>query len=129
MKGLLLLALSVHILEAFKGGDHKRSNVGKRSKNKVKQRHTASRPSASGSRLYLIETLDRHHKKRGENILQKKKDGQDYQNIEWIDKCSLKGRRKGEKKQLNIPGCGGWVQLHCPEGCIAIQKVLRFVLL
>ena len=74
MKGLLLLALSVHILEAFKGDGPKRSNVGKRSKNKVKQRHTASRPSASASRFYLIETSDRHHNgKKEEKIFSKRK--------------------------------------------------------
>ena len=31
--------------------------------------------------------------------------GKDY--VDWLDKCSLKG--KGKKKQVKIPGCGGLI--------------------
>ena len=111
MKSSLLVAivLSVHLFEVSKGDDghnYKRSSVGKLSKNKVKQRH------------YVIETLDKHHKKRRHKILQITKGAGDY----WgEDKCSLASG--GKKKQLDIPGCGGWVQLNCPGGCLAIDKV------
>ena len=74
---------------------------------------------------YVIETIDRHHndgrkKKRRDKILQIPKEG-DYQNNEWENKCSLKSG--GQKKQLDIPGCGGWVKLDCPGGCLVIDKV------
>ena len=47
--------------------------------------------------------------------------GKDY--VDWLDKCSLKG--KGKKTQVEIPGCGGWVNIDCNGGCINIVKVLR----
>ena len=30
------------------------------------------------------------------------------------------------KKQLDIPGCGGWADLVCHGGCLAIHKVVKF---
>ena len=116
---LVAIALSVHLFEVAIGDDghnHKRSSVGKLSKHIVKERHSGAK--------YIIETLDRHHKdgrkkKRRHKILQIAKGAGDY----WgEDKCSLASGVK--KKQLeNIPGCGGWVQLDCPGGCLAIDKV------
>ena len=48
----------------------------------------------------------------------------DYQaNNPWLDKCSLKST--GEAKQLDVPGCGGWVHLNCPGGCLSIHKVKK----
>ena len=32
---------------------------------------------------------------------------------------------QGEMKQVDIPGCGGWVKLDCNGGCINILKVLN----
>ena len=116
---LAVIVLSVHLFGVSEGDDghnHKRSSVGKLSKNKVKQRH-------SGAKRYVIETLDRHHKdgrkkKRRHKILQITKGAGDY----WgEDKCSLASG--GKKKQLEIPGCGGWVRLDCRGGCLAIDKV------
>ena len=120
MKSSLLVAfaLSVYLFEVSKeydGHNHKRSSVGKLSKHKVKERHSGAK--------YVIETLDRHHKdgrkkKRRHKILQIAKGAGDY----WgEDKCSLASG--GKKKQLDIPGCGGWVQLDCHGGCLAIDKV------
>ena len=115
---LVAIALSVHLFEVAIGDDghnHKRSSVGELSKHIVKERHSGAK--------YIIETLDRHHKdgrkkKRRHKILQIAKGAGDY----WgEDKCSLASG--GKKKQLDIPGCGGWVQLDCPGGCLAIDKV------
>ena len=143
MQSLLLvaIALSVHLFEVSKeddGHNHKRSNVGKPSKNKVKQRHPGVKRGGISNTLrppgrsheeafdYVIETLDRHHnagrkKKRRDKTLQIPK-SMDYQNDEWENKCSLK-KSGGKKKQLDIPGCGGWVELDCLGGCLAIEKV------
>lgn len=38
--------------------------------------------------------------------------------------CRIK--RDGNKKQLDIPGCGGWAHLVCHGGCLAIHKVVNF---
>ena len=139
MKSLLLvaIALGVNLFEVSKGDNghhHKRSNVGKASKNKVKQRHPGVKRGTISSSLrpfghsheeafnYVIETIGRHHndgRKRRDKILQPPKEW-DYQN-EWANECSLKSG--GKKKQLDIPGCGGWVKLDCPGGCLAIDKV------
>ena len=35
-------------------------------------------------------------------------------------------REDGDKKQLDIPGCGGRADLACPGGCLAIHKVVKF---
>lgn len=37
--------------------------------------------------------------------------------------CKGNGK-KGKKKQLDIPGCGGWVAPDCKGGCLNIHKVL-----
>ena len=49
------------------------------------------------------------------------KKGSDF----WLNGCSLK-EGQGEKKQLDIPGCGGSVSLACSGGCLAIHKVRNF---
>ena len=33
--------------------------------------------------------------------------------------------KKGKKKQLDVPGCGGWVAPECNGGCLNIYKVLK----
>ena len=46
--------------------------------------------------------------KAGEDFVlmgKKARKGKDY--VDWLDKCSLKG--KGKKKQVKIPGCGGLI--------------------
>ena len=75
---------------------------------------------------YIIETSYRNHnddakKKRKHKIL-KIPTKEDYQNDELESKCSVKAGTK-KKQQLDIPGCGGWVKLACPGGCLAIHKV------
>ena len=40
-----------------------------------------------------------------------------------VSTCSLKD--PGELKMLEIPGCGGWVDLSCDKGCLNIQKVIK----
>ena len=75
---------------------------------------------------YIIETSYRNHndgakKKRKHKIL-KIPTKEDYQNDELENKCSVKAGTK-KKQQLDIPGCGGWVKLACPGGCLAIHKV------
>ena len=47
-------------------------------------------------------------KKAGEDFVlmgKRARKGKDY--VDWLDKCSLKG--KGKKKQVKIPGCGGLI--------------------
>ena len=43
--------------------------------------------------------------------------------------CGVQGTgndvEQGEMKQVDIPGCGGWVKLDCNGGCINILKVLN----
>ena len=40
-----------------------------------------------------------------------------------VSTCNLKD--PGELKMLEIPGCGGWVDLSCDKGCLNIQKVIK----
>ena len=39
--------------------------------------------------------------------------------------CTGVDVEQGEMKQLDIPGCGGWVNLDCHGGCLNILKVLK----
>ena len=39
--------------------------------------------------------------------------------------CTGVDVKQGEMKQVDIPGCGGWVNLDCTGGCINIVKVLK----
>ena len=146
MKTLLLITIasSVCLSGVSKGENHhnhKVLNVGKPSKNKVKLRHPSAKrgristsPKPSGhsheeAYHYIIETSYRNHnddakKKRKHKIIEvptEENKSKDYQNDEWENKCRVKGGTK--KKQLDIPGCGGWVKLACPGGCLAIHKV------
>ena len=134
---LITIASSVCLSGVSKGENHhnhKVLNVGKPSKNKVKLRHPSAKRGPSPKPFsrsheeayhYVIETSYRNHnddpkKKRKQKDL--KIPTKDYQNDEWENKCSsLKGGTN--KKQFDIPGCGGWVKLACPGGCLAIHKV------
>ena len=144
MKSLLLvvIASSVWVSKGGNHHNHKVLDMGKPSKNQVKLRNPSAKrgristtPKPSGGEKayhYLIETshgnsslwgiIKRKHKiikvPTEENKLE------DYQNEEWENKCSLKAAGT-KKKQLDIPGCGGWVKLACPGGCLAIHKVSR----
>ena len=40
-----------------------------------------------------------------------------------VSTCNLKD--PGELKMLEIPGCGGWVDLSCDKGCLNIQKGIK----
>ena len=37
--------------------------------------------------------------------------------------CSCTGPQ-GLMTNVDIPGCGGWVEIECHEGCITIHKIL-----
>ena len=52
----------------------------------------------------------------------RRRKGKDYQEG-WLDKCSL--NRPGERNQFNVPGCGGWISLHCGGGCLSIHEVFE----
>ena len=120
---LVAIALSVHLFGVLKGDNghnHKRSNVGKQTENKFKLGHSGAKRerillSSGPSGHYLIKKTSYRNHKDG---AQKKRE--DYQDVEWLNKCSVGGKRK----QLDIPGCGGWVKLDCPGGCLTIEKVL-----
>ena len=78
--------------------------------------------SAEGGHHHLLHTKTRHNKDgKGRTPSKQVKTGSNY----WLDGCSLK-EGQGEKKQLDIPGCGGSVSLACSGGCLAIHKVRNF---
>merc|ERR1712198_367961 len=114
---LVAITLSVHlfgVLKGDKGHNNKRSNLGKTTENKSKRGHSGAMIgrillSSGPSGHYLIKkTSNRNHN----DGAQKKRE--DFQDVEWLNKCSVGGKRK----QLDIPGCGGWVKLDCPGGCL-----------
>ena len=41
------------------------------------------------------------------------------------DACASNDVEQGEMTQVDIPGCGGWVNIDCNGGCINIIKVLK----
>ena len=105
---MLLLVASLYLLEICQGGNP----------HKVKQKQH-----------FLIEVDAEDDNETGKNRRQKSpttdvaKIG-DYQ-IPWLNKCSLGSKNQGTKKQLDVRGCGGWVNLACPGGCLAIHKVFQ----
>ena len=105
---ILLLVASLYLLKVCRGGNP----------HKVKQKQH-----------FLIEVNADDDNETGKNRRQKSpttdvaKIG-DYQ-IPWLNKCSLGSKNQGTKKQLDIRGCGGWVNLACPGGCLAIHKVFQ----
>ena len=143
MKSLLLVVITSSVcLSAVPKGEnhHNRKVLNVRKPSKVKLRYpfakrgriSTSRKPSGGSHEeayhYIIETAYRNHnddakKKRKHRIL-KIPTKEDYQNDELESKCSVKAGTK-KKQQLDIPGCGGWVKLACPGGCLAIHKVSR----
>ena len=59
-----------------------------------------------------IEKRAKKKKRKG-----KQERGEDYRS----QFCTTNG--KEERKQLDVRGCGGWVNLECRDGCLNIQKV------
>ena len=146
MKSLLLVVITSSVcLSAVPKGEnhHNRKVLNVRKPSKVKLRYpfakrgriSTSRKPSGGSHEeayhYIIETAYRNHNNDAKNkrknkfleIPTEEDKSEDYQNDEWGKKCILKAGTK--KKQLDIPGCGGWVKLACPGGCLALHKVSR----
>ena len=101
----------------------------KQSKSKHKYQHKLSQlkhflVSDKGGHHYLLHTKTQHYKDGKGSISDGPKHGK-KENDYWLDRCSLK-EGQGEKKQLDIPGCGGSVNLACSGGCLTIHKVLNF---
>ena len=137
MKSLLLvvIASSVCLSGVSKGDNHHNHRILKRNP-AAKRGRISTSPKPSGrsheeAYHYIIETSYRNHnddakKKRKHKILEipTEEDYQiPYQNYELYI-CSVHTSTK--EKQLDIPGCGGWVKLACPGGCLAILKVKRY---
>ena len=75
-----------------------------------------------GGHHYLHHTKNARNKDgKGRTPSKHVKKGSDF----WLNGCSLK-EGQGEEKQLDIPGCGGLVNLACAGGCLAIHKVSNF---
>merc|ERR1712080_645602 len=64
--------------------------------------------------------------KKGKNHLRrghgKKEDGNDYQEVGWLNPCSFK--KKGSEVNLNLDGCGADIKFRCDGGCISIHEAL-----
>ena len=103
---ILLLVASLYLLEICQGGNP----------HKVKQKQH-----------FLIEVNAEDDNEITNNMKSPTTDVAkigDYQ-IPWLNKCSLESKNQGTKKQLDVRGCGGWVNLACPGGCLAIHKVFQ----
>ena len=89
------------------------------------------------------------HKGKATKKGRRRRKGKDYQDeTGWLDKCSLND--PGERKEFNVPGCGGcrqafiivfvfvflfvklsrggWANLACAGGCLSIHEVLLVLL-
>ena len=126
---LLLLVVASSSKISVDQANDKMLDTHKQSKPKHKDRQKLSQSrhflvSDKGGHHYLLHTKTQHYKDgKGStsDAPRQVKKGSDL----WLDGCSLK-ERQGEKKQLDIPGCGGSVNLACSGGCLNIHKVLHF---
>ena len=124
----MLVVLSLLILSASVFADHnktlnKPSILNRKAKNRDSKHFLASNKKGT----YAIVTTNRKGKGRLPTESKKKKKKIDKESDYNANFREGSWEERSVKKNLDIPGCGGWVNLFCQGGRIDIHKVMSIL--